>query len=229
MNMEWMKMDNDKKIKYFFMDLDGTVTDPKEGITKSVAYALKHYGIQIDNLDSLCKFIGPPLTKSFQQYYGFTEEESKEAVQKYREYYVPYGIYENYLYDGMESLLKNVVKNGGRIVLATSKPQIFAEQILQHFHIDEYFTFIAGSNMDLSRSKKGEVIEYALTALGIPAENVIMIGDREHDIIGARENNLPSIGVTYGYGSREELSDAKADYIVQSVSELEKLMLELLG
>lgn len=217
------------KYKYFLMDLDGTITDPKVGITKAVAYALKQYGINIENLDSLLKFIGPPLTESFQQYYGFSETNSKEAVLKYREYYVPYGIYENQLYDGMEHMLKSVVEHGGKIILATSKPQIFAEKILRHFHIDEYFELVAGSNMDLSRYKKGEVIEYALRELSINSEDAIMIGDREHDIIGARENKLSSIGVTYGYGTRQELIDEEADFIAQNVSELEELMLELLN
>lgn len=215
------------KYRYFIMDLDGTVTDPRMGITKAVAYALKQYGFIIENLDSLCDFIGPPLTESFQQYFGFSEEQSKEAVLKYREYYIPYGIYENHLYEGVEHLLENVVKHGGRIILATSKPQILAEKILRYFQIDKYFDYVSGSNMDLTRYGKGEVIEYALKEMHIHSENAIMIGDRKHDIIGAKENNLATIGVSYGYGCSQELIDAHSDYIVHNVCELEKLMLEL--
>lgn len=192
------KMNRNNKYKYFLMDLDGTISDPKVGITKAVAFSLKQYGIEIKDLDSLCDFIGPPLTESFQQYFDFSEEKSKEAVLKYREYYIPYGIYENQLYEGMAQLLKNIVDQGSKIILATSKPTIFAEKILKYFKIDKYFEFVAGSEMDLSRYGKGEVIEYALKKMNINSENAIMIGDRKHDIIGAKENKLASIGTVKG-------------------------------
>lgn len=212
---------------YFLMDLDGTITDPKEGITKSVAYALKQYGIETENLDSLCKFIGPPLAQSFERFYGFSKEQSLEAVEKYREYYRPKGIFENYVYEGMEQLLQAVKERGGKLVLATSKPEIFAKQILEYFKIDHYFDLIAGSSMDTSRCEKGQVIEYALKSANIPIENAIMIGDREHDVMGAKENALPCIGVLFGYGNREELEAAQAEYIVKDVDELQKLMLSM--
>lgn len=220
-------MNINNKYRYFLLDLDGTITDPKLGITKAVAFSLKQYGIEIEHLDSLCDFIGPPLTESFQQYFGFSEEKSKEAVLKYREYYSPYGLYENQLYEGMAQLLKNIVNQGNKIILATSKPTIFAEKILKYFKIDQYFEFIAGSEMDLSRYGKGEVIEYALKKMNINSENAIMIGDRKHDIIGAKKNNLASIGVLYGYGKIEEMENAHADYIVHDVYELERLMINL--
>lgn len=215
--------------QYFFMDLDGTITDPKEGITKSVAYALNHYGIKVENLDTLEKFIGPPLSDSFQEFYGFDREKSLEAVEKYREYFKDKGIFENRLYPGMEHLLQIITEQGGKLVLATSKPEIFAKRILEYFHIAEYFTFAAGSTLDTTRNKKADVIRYALDSLGIEPEDAVMVGDRKHDVIGAKENGMECIGVLFGYGDREELEAAGADRIVETVEDLEKEMMELLG
>lgn len=215
--------------QYFFMDLDGTITDPKEGITKSVAYALNHYGIKVENLDTLEKFIGPPLSDSFQEFYGFDREKSLEAVEKYREYFKDRGIFENRLYPGMEHLLQIITEQGGKLVLATSKPEIFAKRILEYFHIAEYFTFAAGSTLDTTRNKKADVIRYALDSLGIEPEDAVMVGDRKHDVIGAKENGMECIGVLFGYGDREELEAAGADRIVETVKDLEKEMMELLG
>lgn len=214
--------------QYFFMDLDGTITDPKEGITKSVAYALNYYGIQVENLDTLEKFIGPPLSDSFQDFYGFDREKSLEAVEKYREYFKDKGIFENRLYPGMEHLLQTITEQGGKLVLATSKPEVFAKRILEHFHVAEYFTFAAGSTLDTTRNKKADVIRYALDTLGIAPEEAVMIGDREHDVIGAKENGMECISVLFGYGDREELETAGANVIVETVEELEKKMTELL-
>lgn len=215
--------------QYFFMDLDGTITDPKEGITKSVAYALNHYGIKVENLDTLEKFIGPPLSDSFQEFYGFDREKSLEAVEKYREYFKDKGIFENRLYPGMEHLLQIITEQGGKLVLATSKPEIFAKRILEYFHIAEYFTFAAGSTLDTTRNKKADVIRYALDSLGIEPGDAVMVGDRKHDVIGAKENGMECIGVLFGYGDREELEAAGADRIVETVEDLEKEMMELLG
>lgn len=214
----------EKKYRYFLMDLDGTISNPQEGITKAVAYALKSYGIIENDLNKLCKFIGPPLTDSFQQYYGFTEEQSKEAILKFREYYTDRGIYENYLYDGIENLLICVTSAGGKVVLATSKPEKYAKMILERFDIYKYFSFVAGSNMDLTRYKKGEVIEYALKSMNIDAKEAVMIGDREHDIIGAIENSMDSIGVLYGFGDKEELTLAGATYTSNTVDVLKNLV-----
>lgn len=214
--------------QYFLMDLDGTISDPKEGITKSVAYALNYYGIQVENLDTLEKFIGPPLSDSFQDFYGFDREKSLEAVEKYREYFKDKGIFENELYPGMEHLLKTITEQGGKIVLATSKPEVFAKRILEYFQISEYFTFAAGSTLDTTRNKKADVIRYALDTLGITPEEAVMIGDREHDVIGAKKNGMECIGVLFGYGDREELENAGADVIVETVEELEKKMVKLL-
>ena len=207
--------------KYILFDLDGTLTDPKLGITKSVAYALKSYGIQVDDLDSLQKFIGPPLQESFVKYYGFSEEQGAEAVEKYREYFKPYGIYENKVYDGVENMLAELVKCGKKVILATSKPTVFANVILEYFHLDKYFTCAVGSELDGSRVKKGEVITEALRQAGVTDKSLaVMIGDREHDILGAKENGIDSIGVLYGYGDRAEHEAAGAGMIVESVEAL---------
>ena len=212
--------------KYILFDLDGTLTDPKLGITKSVAYALKSYGIEVDDLDSLLKFIGPPLKDSFVKYYGFSEEQGVEAVEKYREYFKPYGIYENKVYDGVENMLAKLVKCGKKVILATSKPTVFAKVILEHFKLDHYFTCVVGSELDGSRVKKGDVVAEALRQAGVTDKSqAVMIGDREHDIIGAKENGIDSISVLYGYGDRAEHEAAGAGVIVESVEELLKCLM----
>ncbi len=207
--------------KYILFDLDGTLTDPKLGITKSVAYALKSYGIEVEDLDSLLKFIGPPLKDSFVKYYGFSEEQGVEAVERYREYFKPYGIYENKVYDGVENMLAELVKCGKKVILATSKPTIFANVILEHFDLKRYFTCVVGSELDGSRVKKGDVVAEALRQAGVTDKSAaVMVGDREHDIFGAKENEIDSVGVLYGYGDRAELETAGAGYLVESVEEL---------
>lgn len=166
-------------------DLDGTLTDPGVGITNSVAYALKKYGIEVTDKTELYKFIGPPLQESFETYYGFSEEKARTAVEYYREYYRDKGIFENLVYEGIEKLLKTIYDSGKKIIVATSKPEIFANKILEHFHLAKYFTYIAGASMDGTRTKKDEVISYALKTCYISDfSKVVMIGDREHDVIG---------------------------------------------
>ena len=212
--------------EYILFDLDGTLTDPKLGITKSVAYALKSYGIEVEDLDSLLKFIGPPLKDSFIKYYGFSEEQGAEAVERYREYFKPYGIYENKVYDGVENMLSKLLKCGKKVILATSKPTVFANVILEHFNLKQYFTCVVGSELDGSRVKKGEVVAEALRQAGVTNKSAaVMVGDREHDIFGARENGIDSVGVLYGYGNRAELETAGAGYIVESVEELFECLL----
>lgn len=209
------------KYKYLFFDLDGTVTDPKIGITKAVAYALHHFGIQIEDLDSLCKFIGPPLIDSFQEYYDFDKKDAQLAVVKYREYFGERGLYENKEYEGMTALLESLKKQGNVLSIATSKPTEYTVKILQHFHLMQYFDYVVGSELDGTRSKKWEVIQYALEKNIITNKsNVLMIGDREHDIIGATHVGIDSLGVLYGYGHRDEFIKAGANYIVETVSDL---------
>lgn len=202
-------------------DLDGTLTDPGVGITNSVAYALEKYGIKTDDRTQLYKFIGPPLQDSFEQFYGFSKEDAKTAVQYYREYYKETGIFENKLYDGMEHLLQSLCEAGKKLFVATSKPEAFAVQILEYFSINQYFTYIAGSNMDGTRSKKEEVIAYALKAGKIQdLSSAVMIGDREYDVTGAKKAGIASIGVLFGYGSRKELEAAGADALAESPKDI---------
>lgn len=207
-------------IKNILFDLDGTLTDPKEGITKSVAYALDYFGIHVDNTDTLTEFIGPPLAESFKIYYGFDDDKANEAVVKYRERFSDVGIFENNVYEGIRQMLAGLKKNGFRLAVATSKPWIYAEKIVRHFGLDSYFEMVAGSELDGSRVKKDEVIAFALESLNMKPDETVMVGDCRHDIYGARCNNVRNVGVLFGYGSRAEFEEAGADYIVESVAEL---------
>lgn len=207
--------------QYVLFDLDGTLTDPGEGITNSVAYALEKYGIKVPNRESLYPFIGPPLHESFQKFYGFSEEESMQAVVYYREYYRDRGIYENKVYEGIPEVLQTLRDQGKIILLATSKPEAFAVQILEHFQLLPYFHVVAGATMDGSRVKKGDVIRYALSTGQVSDVSLaVMVGDRRFDIEGARENGFSAIGVRYGYGDQKELAEAGAKEIVGHPSEL---------
>jgi phosphoglycolate phosphatase len=212
--------------EYILFDLDGTITDSGEGITKSVQYALKSFDIKVEKLKDLNKFIGPPLKDSFKKYYNFDDEKAELGLKKYREYYAEKGIFENSLYDGVVELLETLKKNNKTIILATSKPEVYAKQILEYFKVDKYFSFVAGSDFEETRVKKGEVIKYALEEAKISdLSKVVMIGDREHDIIGAKENNIKSIGVLYGYGDVVELTQARAEYIAKTPKEILNIVL----
>lgn len=207
--------------KYVLFDLDGTITDSGVGIINSIVYALKKYGIEVEDKSQLNKFVGPPLGDSFEKYYGFSKEKAIEAVDYYREYYREKGLFENLVYDGFEDLVKTLKDNNKELVVATSKPEIFAKQILEHFNLSKYFTYIAGSTLDGTRAKKGDVIKYALESCEIKdLSQVIMVGDREHDVIGAKQAGIKSIGVLYGYGNREELEEAGADFIAENVMDI---------
>ena len=214
--------------KYIFFDLDGTLTNPKIGITKSVQYSLEAFGIKVADTDSLTPFIGPPLKDSYKKYYGFSEAEAVLAVEKYREYFSERGIYENVIYDGIEDLLKEQAALGKTLAVATSKPTVFAEKILRYFNIHEYFAFTAGSELDGNRTAKEQVIRYALELLNIPhTDGVVMVGDREHDVLGAKKVGMRSVGVLYGFGDFAELFAANADYIAADVHELSRLLTKL--
>lgn len=213
--------------KYILFDLDGTLTDPGIGITNSVMYALKKFNIEVEDRASLYKFIGPPLLDSFEKYYGFSKEDSEQALKYYREYFKPHGLYENEVYEGIEELLVALKQQGKSLIVATSKPEEFAIEILEHFKLDKYFDFIAGATMDEKRVKKADVIAYALEECGVSdLASAIMVGDREHDILGAKQIGLASIGVLYGYGDQEELETVGATYIAESADEILKIILE---
>jgi len=215
-----------KNYSTIFFDLDGTLTDPGLGITNAVMHALSAYGIPLPPRQELYKFIGPPLTWSFQTYYGFSEEESLKAVAKYREHYSVIGLFENEVYPGIPELLEKLRAAGKTLCVATSKPEKFAVQILEHFGIAHFFHHICGAAMDESRGTKHEVIEYAIGKLdGASRDDILMVGDREHDILGAKQSGLGSMGVLYGYGDRAEHVHAGADHIVETVEALGKALL----
>ena len=216
-----------KKYTTVLFDLDGTLTDPGEGIANSVAYALNKYGINVDDKKELYKFIGPPLYESFSSFYGFSEEKAREAITFYREYYKEKGINECKLYDGIKELLQGLKNAGYKISLATSKPEIFAHRVLDNYGIHSYFDFIGAATTDeKTRSTKEQVIEYVLASLNVTdTSKLVMIGDRLFDINGAKQFGIDSIGVTFGYGSYEELEKAGATYIVNTPEEIEKILL----
>jgi len=216
--------------QYLLFDLDGTLTDPKVGITTSVQYALSSLGIEVENPDDLCCFIGPPLTVSFAEYYGLNPEQVQAAILKYRERFSVTGLYENEIYPGIGEMLAALQTAGKTLLVATSKPQKFAELILEHFRIRQYFTFVGGSGLDGSRDTKAEVIAYVLAQCGIADVNqAVMIGDRKHDVLGAKEHGMETVGVLFGYGDRAELEQAGAEWIAADVGELQTLLLGDLG
>lgn len=212
---------------YILFDLDGTLTDPKLGITSSVQYALRALGIEEPSLDKLEPFIGPPLADSFREFYGLDEGQVKTAIVKYRERFNDRGIYENEIYPGIAEMLAALKASGKKLSIASSKPTQFVERILDYFDIRTYFDVIIGSNMDGTRSKKEEVVEEALRQMlpseMTPAEKkaaVVMVGDRRFDIEGAREHGITSVGVSFGYAPEGELEQAGADHIVDTVNAL---------
>lgn len=214
--------------EHIFFDLDGTLTDSMPGITRAVQYALKHYGITVEDLDVLKPFVGPPLPDSFKEYYNFSQKDADEAVYVFREYYNVKGWMENAVYDGMEDVLRELKESGKKLYVATSKPDEMAKRVLGHFHLDQYFEFIGGANEDSTRVNKDDVIRYVMDSCGLlKAETIVMVGDRRHDVLGAHKAGLEAVGVLYGYGSRKELTDSGADWIAKEVRDLKKLLLEL--
>ncbi len=208
--------------RYILFDLDGTLTDPKEGITRCVQYALQYFGIEADTED-LVDFIGPPLLESFQKYYHLDDEQGHMALKKYRERFSDIGIFENGVYLGIQKLLAALKNQGRKIALATSKPGVYAERILERYELLPYFDVVVGSELDGRRTDKGEVITEALKQLQIQNEQkqeVLMIGDRLHDMVGAGKNQIDKLGVYYGYAHDGELEEAGADYVVHTVEEL---------
>lgn len=218
--------------QYILFDLDGTLTDPKIGITSSVQYALRALGIEEPSLDKLEPFIGPPLADSLREFYGLDEEQTAAAVEKYRERFKDQGIYENEIYPGIAEMLAALKAGGKTLAIASSKPTPFVERILDYFEIRTYFDHIAGSNLDGTHSRKEEVVEEALRrmlpATMTPDEKrtaVVMVGDRRFDIEGAKEHGITSVGVSFGYAPDGELEQAGADHIVDTVEALEKLLM----
>ena len=214
--------------QHILFDLDGTLTDPKVGITSAVAHALKFYGIEVENLDTLCKFIGPPLADSFMEYYGFDREQARASVEIYREYFEDKGMFENAVYPGIPELLDGLKKDGYKLYVATSKPEQYSVKIIEHFGLAEYFEMVGGADMNETRVHKGDVIRYVMESCGFTdSSEIVMVGDRENDMNGAKQNHMESVGVLYGYGSREELENSGAGHIAKTVEELGKVLRSL--
>ena len=209
-------------------DLDGTLTDPKPGITRSFQYALAAFGIH-EELNDLTRFIGPPLRESFREYYGFSEAQTEAAVLKYREYFSVTGLFENNIYPHIPDLLERLKDKGKTLAVVTSKVTLYADQILVHFRLADYFVAVFGDEMDGSRTKngKGPLVRSAIQALDPQRKmSPVMIGDRLHDILGAKDAEIDSIGITWGYGSRGELEAAGATWITDGADDLCRLLIK---
>ena len=214
------------KYRYVFFDLDGTLTDSAEGITKSVAYALEKFGIIVSDLSKLNRFVGPPLKEAFMRFYGLSQNDAIKAVEYYRERFRDVGIFENKVYDGIPQLLEKLNDADCKLIIATSKPEVFANRILEHFNLTKYFSVITGATLDGKISSKTEVLKYAFTLLGdIEKKHAIMIGDRYHDIDGARDIGIDSIGVLYGYGNLDELEKSGATFIAETPDKICDILL----
>ena len=213
-------------MKRILFDLDGTLTDPFLGITRSVAYSLKSFGIEVDDLETLKPFIGPPLDVSFRENYHMDEAQSWKAVEKYREYFSKKGLFENKVYEGMEDFLQSLLNMDMKLYVCTSKPEVFAKEILDHFSLTPYFTGIYGATLDGSLKNKGDVIAHCIKQEQLNIQDCMMVGDRQHDIVGAHQNQIPCIGVLYGYGSLEEFQEYHCDYIAKDLIELKKIIEE---
>lgn len=214
--------------QYIFFDLDGTLTDSREGITKGVQYALKHMGIEEPDLAKLEPFIGPPLLESFAEYYGFSMEQGREAVEYYREYYSGTGVYQNLLFEGVLELLESLKKHGRVVATASSKPEHFVKMILKQFQVDKYFDYICGGSMDESRLSKEDVIRELLFRMNLSEEEkkkVLMVGDRRHDVEGAARFSIPCLGLSMGFAAEGELERAGAVAVVDNMKEIEAFIL----
>ncbi len=213
------------KKKYVLFDLDGTLTDSREGIINSIEYMLRHYQMEVKDRSELQPWLGPPLKESLMKYCAFPEGKALEGVAVYREYFDRQGIFENKVYPGIEDMLGRLKEQGHELLVATSKPETAAVRVLEHFGLAGYFTYIGGATLDDSRVRKGDVIRYVLEACGVKEKaQAVMVGDREQDVKGAKENGLEVVGVLYGYGSREELVGAGADYLAEDPQGLVQLL-----
>ena len=200
------------RYKILLFDLDGTLTDPRDGITRCVQYALACQGVQVDDLATLECFIGPPLKQSFMHFYGLDDAGASQAVDDYRVRFGQTGMFENAVYDGMQDLLAGLQRSGRQLFVATSKPWFYARQIIRHFELDPFFCSVYGSELDGTRTEKQALIAHILRAEKLAASDTLMIGDRSFDLVGARHNGVASAAVGYGYGSEAELRAESPEY-----------------
>lgn len=209
-------------IQNILIDLDGTLTDPKVGITTSARYGLEKVGHPISEDTNIDWIIGPPLKASLAKILNVDADDTlaEQALMAYRERFAVTGLYENHVFEGVAETLAELKRRGYRLFLATAKPTVYAKQILEHFDLAQYFTEIYGSELNGDRTNKGELIQYILEQQGMQADQCIMVGDREHDIFGAHHNGIESIAVKYGYGSEIELQQAQPKYTIENFSHL---------
>ncbi len=214
-----------KKYTFALFDLDGTVTDSSPGVTDSIIYALKKFGIEIKDKIELYKCIGPPLQYSFRNFFGFNEEETEQAIKYYREFYEKDGVHNLKVYDGIPELIRNLKEAGLTIMLATSKPEYYAKQILVEQGIYDLFDFVAGADEATGRIEKTEVMGYALQKMNVNPSDAVMIGDRKYDVIGAKDVGCDCIGVLFGFGSREELENEGAIFVAETTKDVENYII----
>lgn len=213
---------------FILFDLDGTLTDPGPGITNCVTYALGKFNIQPSSREELYPYIGPPLTWSFQEYHGLTVQQAEQALLYYRERFSVKGLFENDVYAGIPEMLEQLRQAGATLMIATSKPEEFTRRILEHFDLAKYFSFVAGNTLNEERPTKASVIQYILdTHPEVTPSNAVMVGDRKFDVLGAAAFGIPAIGVLFGYGSREELTEAGAAMLAETPQQLEHLLLKM--
>ncbi len=218
------------KYRHYLFDLDGTLTDPREGITRCVQYALRHFGILVEDRRTLYPFIGPPLVPSFMEFYDLSKEQAEEALAVYRSRFSTKGWAENEVLAGIPEMLSTLRKQGKELHVASSKPEIFVLRILEHFGLKEYFSIIAGSDMEGKRTEKADVIREVIRRGNFSQDRlqeVVMVGDRKHDVIGARLCGIDSVGVYTGFAGENELEEAGADYVCHGIGELTALLTEM--
>ena len=208
--------------KCIFFDLDGTLTDAGEGIMNCAELALRHFGLPVPPRDEMRVFVGPPLHDTFMRF-GVPADKADEAVAVYRSRYVPIGKFENYPYPGIREMLETLRSHGHRLFVATSKPEGVSIEILKHFGLADYFEIICGASLDTNRIHKADVIAYLLQRIG-GGENAIMVGDTAFDILGAAAHSIPAIGVAWGYGKIQDMREAGAVAIAETVPELLNLL-----
>ena len=212
--------------KHIFFDLDGTLTDPALGITNAIIYARKKWGLDPGRNEDYYKFIGPPMPKSYEEFWGFSPEDARRFLEDYREYFGQIGLFENQVYPGIINLLEALKGQGKKLYIATTKPTHFSVRIAEKFGFAKYFEIVSGSD-PVADNTKADVIAFARDTCHVDMSDALMVGDRHHDVEGARQCGIPCVGVAYGYGGREELEAAGAKWVVDTVEELTALLLNL--
>ena len=212
------------KYTHLFFDLDGTLVDSGEGIIKGIEYSLKKFGITVEDNSVLRAFIGPPLVDYFKQHYGFDAEKAVLAIKYYREYYNEIGIRQAYVYNGLIDTLQALKDKGYVLAVATSKPEVLANRVLEYFGLAKFFDTISGASLDERLSHKDVILDYALKKYGVDRAKCLMIGDRKFDVLGAKANSIDCLGVLYGYGDLAEMQKAGATYIVKTPAEILELL-----